>query len=118
MNTLDYCLSKARELPYIKGQFRLYACVTDRKGRIISEASNSYTCTHPKQYRVAKRLGNPLKTFLHAESACLIKSRGKGSKLIVARVLADGSSANAMPCSICQAMIELHGNIKSVEYSL
>ncbi len=116
--SLQYCVEKARELPYSKGQFRLYAVIIDKKGRIIAESANSYTCTHPKQYRVAKRLGKPLKTFLHAESAVLIKSRGKGSKLIVARVLADGSPANASPCNICQAMIKLHGSIKSVEYSV
>lgn len=118
MGNLEYCISKARELPYVKKQYRLYAVITDRRGRIIAESSNSYTCTHPKQYRAAMRVGKPLKQYLHAEAGALIKSKGKGCKLFVARVLSDGTPANAKLCCVCEEMMRLHGGIRSVEYTV
>ena len=117
MSSLEYALQKAREIPYVRKQYRLYAVITDRKGRIIAESSNSYTCTHPKQYYAAKRVGRPFKQYLHAEAATLIKSRGKGCKLYVARVLSDGTAANAKLCPVCEEMVRLHGGIKSIEYT-
>lgn len=115
---LDYVLERCKTLPYVRGQYRLYAIITDKKGRIIAESANSYTCTHPKQYYAAKRMGKPLKQYLHAEAAALIKSKGKGCKLIVARVKSDGTPANAKPCCVCEELIRLHGGIKSIEYSV
>lgn len=118
MTPLEYALKKAREAPYISGQYRLFACVLDKKNRIVAESHNSYVCTHPKQFKIAKRLGKPLKTYLHAEMAAIIKSKNKGCKLVVARVTSDGQAANAKPCCICEEAIRLHGGIKSIEYSV
>lgn len=117
MNLLDYCIEKAKQIPYVKGQYRLYSVITDKRGRIVSESANSYCTTHPKQFYAAKKVGKPLKQFLHAESAALIKSKGRGCKLYVARVLSDGTPADAMPCIVCRQMLKLHGGIKSVEYT-
>lgn len=118
MNPLNYTISKARDIPYISGQYRLFAVVLDRKNRIVSEASNSYTSTHPKQFEAAKRVGKPEKVYCHAEALALIRSKGKGCKLVVARVKSDGAVANAKPCDVCNELIRQHGGIISVEYTI
>lgn len=114
---LDYCIQRASELPFESGRKRLYAVITDKRGRIISEAANSYDCSHPKQARLAKRAGLGDKVFLHAEMCAIIRSRGKGVNLYVARVDSKGNPVLAEPCKICYLGIEEHGSIKSVEFT-
>lgn len=41
-----------------KGRFTLCAIITDKKGRILSTAMNSYTKTHPKMTYYAEKVGN------------------------------------------------------------
>lgn len=116
---IQYCLDKAREVPYIKGQSRHFACLVDKKGRIVSQSSNSYTLTHTKQWRYAVKAGRPEATFLHAELACLLKDRQrKGVKLFVARVDSRGNACYSAPCEICALSLKDFSNVKSVEYSI
>lgn len=117
--SLDYCISRARELEYKHGQYRLYSVILDRKNRIVSEASNDYSKTHPMAFHYARRIGNPLKCFLHSEMSAIIKDkRRKGVKLVVARVNKKGEACMAMPCLACQLAINEHGGIQSVEYTI
>ena len=39
--SLEYCVAKACEMPFIRDQKRLFAAVLDKRNRIISEGSNS-----------------------------------------------------------------------------
>lgn len=105
-------------MPFVKDQKRLYAVVTDKRNRIISEGSNSYIKTHPIQSRAAKQVGLDNKIYCHAELVALIRSKGKGNKLHVARVDSKGTPCNAAPCLICQQLIKEHGNIHSVEFTV
>jgi len=118
MSSLEYCIEKAKQLPFIKGQKRFWCVILDKRGRIIAEASNNYLKTSAAQYRAAKRVGLEDKCYLHSESHALIKSKGRGCTLIVARVLSDGTPANAKPCLVCEEMIKIHGNIKEVRYTV
>lgn len=118
MIMLDYCIEKANKIKYVKGQERLFAVVLDKRGKIISSAANSYVKTHPKQYYAAKKVGKPYKQFCHAEALALLRSKGKGVKLVVARVNRQGDPLLAKPCDICCQLIKEHGNIQSVEFSI
>ncbi|MNR48134.1 hypothetical protein D3C85_1673320 [compost metagenome] len=92
--------------------------VLDKKNRLVSESSNSYRKTHPKQAELAKLVGLPDKIFGHAELIALQKDRDrKGQKIIVARVNSKGHACYACPCPICAAAIQQHGGIRSVIFS-
>lgn len=117
--SIQYCLEKARELPYIKGQSRHYSIILDKRGRIVSEAANSYTKTSPRMAKAANKAGLPDKQCLHSEALALFRDKQrKGVKLIVARVSADGKSMYSAPCPVCAILIQEHSNILSVEFSV
>lgn len=117
MSNLDYALSKAREIPYKRGYQRHYALVLDKKDRIISEAANSYTRTHTAMARASKKLGMS-KLYAHAECLALIRAKGKGCKLVVVRVDAQGNACYSAPCPVCSLLIQEAKHIKSIEYSV
>lgn len=101
----------------VKGKHKVAACCTDKQGRILSYASNSYTKTHPKQAYYASIVGNQFsKIFLHAEIAALVRCRENPYKLQVIRVNKRGELRMAKPCPICQLAIKEAG-VKLVEYS-
>lgn len=99
-----------------KGKHKFAACCTDKHGRILSYATNSYTKTHPAQLRAAKAAGCEEKRFLHAEIAALVKCRERPYKIQVVRVSKAGELRLAKPCSVCQLAIREAG-VKFVEYS-
>ena len=92
------------------------ATIYDRKGQIVSKATNSYSKTHPKQAKYANQCGEPMKVYLHAEMAALVKSKGKGYKIVIERYNASGRPMLAAPCPICQRAIAA-SDIKLVEYT-
>ncbi len=119
MSSIEYCIQKARELPYVRGQQRHYSVLLDTKGRVVSESANSYVKTSPKSFKAASKAGRPEACYLHAEQRVLyMDKRRRGVKLIVVRVAADGSSCYSEPCEICKIVLKDFPNIKSVEYSL
>lgn len=119
MSNLDYCIQKASQIPFIRGQKRLWCIVLDSKGRMVSEAANSYSKTHTSMFNYGRRTGNPQKCYLHSEVAALLKDRKRrGVKLIVARVDSKGVPCLAMPCPACTLAIQEFSNIKSVEYTV
>lgn len=97
---------------------RLTATVYDKRGRVLSQANNSYIKTHPYQAKLAERHGRKEQIYLHAEIAALVKLRGvdKAHRIVVERYLKDGTPANAKPCPICEEAIRLAG-IKIVEHT-
>jgi tRNA(Arg) A34 adenosine deaminase TadA len=89
----------------------------DRRGRLIARAANSYKQTHPVQARYAALAGQPLRIYLHAEMACLLRSGDVPIyKMVIERYHADGRPALAKPCPICQLAIKDWG-VKHVEYT-
>lgn len=94
------------------------ATIIDKRGRILSQAQNNYTKSHPYQRRLACSVGQPDRIFLHAEIAALIKLRkGIPYHIKVERYTKDGQPANAKPCAVCEQAIKLAG-IHHVEYTL
>lgn len=119
MTSIEYCLDKARAIPYTKGQSRHYACLVDRKGRVVAESANSYTLTHTKQFHYAKRAGRPEAIYLHSEISCILKDRNrKGVKLFVVRIDSKGKACYSAPCEVCSLALKEYTNIKSIEYSI
>lgn len=119
MSNLQYCLDKARQLEYSKKKSRHYCVIVNKRGRIVSESSNDYGCTHPQQHMWAKRAGRPEAIYLHSELACLLKDRKRqGVKMFVARVNASGEACYSAPCEICSLAIASYSNIKFVEFTV
>ena len=114
---LEEAVMKARKIPYVKGNKRVYAIITDKRGRIVAESANSYVQTHPMQKRLGVASGKPLAEFLHAEMAAIIRSKGRGHSLYVARVDSKGKPRMAKPCVICQKAIELHENLRDIYWT-
>lgn len=115
---IQYCIEQAKLLPVIRGQKRLFAVVLDKRNRLVSQGANSYTKTSSRQYKAAKKVGLPEKQCLHAEAVALFRSKGKGVKLIVARVDNQGNACMAKPCSVCCELIKVHSGILSVEHTV
>lgn len=116
MSSLEYCLSKAREIPYKRGEQRHYSVVVDKRGRLISEAANSYTKTHTIMAKTSKRLGLE-KEYCHAECLAIVRAKGKGHKIYIARVDAQGKACYSAPCPVCATLIA-ESNLKAVEFSV
>ncbi|ASV44125.1 hypothetical protein PBI_SCTP2_110 [Salicola phage SCTP-2] len=118
---INEAIKKASELPYISNQTRLYAIVTDKKGRVIAEGANSYTKTHPIQFHYAQKVNREEAIFLHAEMNAIIRcvrssNRCKPYAIYVARVTHNNEPAMAKPCEICEEAIKEAG-IKRVYYT-
>ena len=101
-----------------KKRFNIVATVYDKRGRKLTEGTNSYTKTHTLQAKFAVQVGLDDKIYLHAEISALSKLR-KGQKpyrIVVERYKENGDQALAKPCPVCQAAIESHG-ITLVEWT-
>lgn len=94
------------------------ATIYDKKGRLLSTGKNSYTKSHPKQAKYAKKVGMPYKIMLHAEVSALIrcKNLSKAYRIVVTRINKKNKFANAKPCPICALAIREAG-IKVVEWT-
>lgn len=114
---LDLAIRKAQELPYKKGQSRVYSIITDKRGRIVAQAANDYSRTHPMMHRASRKLGL-LKDYCHSEQLAIVRARGRGCKIYVARVGASGQPLPAYPCPVCRELIREAGHIKSIECTL
>jgi tRNA(Arg) A34 adenosine deaminase TadA len=101
------------------GKHLITATIYDRKGRILAHEQNNYMRTHPIQAKFAAKAKQPLRVFLHAEIAALVKLREgqKPYKIHIERKRKDGTFAIAAPCDVCRAAIR-HWGIQHVSYSL
>lgn len=88
------------------------AAIIAKKNRILGSGMNSRK-THPLQFAFSK---SHLKISLHAEISAIIDALRnyeveelRGATIFVARVLKNGSRANAKPCPICQRALEAYG---------
>lgn len=112
---IDVAIEKAKMLPVIRGRQRVYTIITDKAGRVISEAANSYDKTHPKQKRYSLLAGcSEHKIYLHSELRALIAAKGNEHHMYIARVGADGKQLPAFPCAACKIAIS-ESNVKTVE---
>jgi len=101
-----------------KSQQIIVASCYDKRGYLLSTAVNSYTKTHPKQAYHAAKVGHPLRCFLHAEIAAIIKAKGKKiHKMKVERFGKRGNLLPSHPCPICMSAIKA-ASINCLEYTV
>ena len=117
MNRIDRATIKASNIPFTKGQHRVYSIVYDKRGRTLSEASNTYTKSSPIMKSLGEDVGMPEKQFWHAE--CLAIHRiPYGSlpyRIVIARVNREGESLPSAPCKVCANAIKKRG-IEVIEH--
>jgi deoxycytidylate deaminase len=96
-----------------------------KKGKITASAVNLETKSHPIQASYGRRAsyihnneGLKQKQFLHSEMNSLIRSKGKGDTIVVARVGGRGGKElrNSRPCVVCSIALKEYG-IKHIHYS-
>ena len=111
---LDLVIDVARSSPSKKQ----VGAILLNKSKIVEQAVNLDTKSHPKQAKYAKRVGRKEKIYLHAEIAALVKCRVECDTIVVARLGGHDHNQlrNAKPCPICQLALEEAG-IKNVIYS-
>jgi hypothetical protein len=78
---------------------------TARGGRICRAGFNSYTKTHPRQNHYARLAGQPLRSYLHAEVAALLRSPADVDTLYICRFDKKGNPVSAAPCPVCRLAI-------------
>lgn len=101
-----------------EARFDMTAIIYDKRGRVLSIGKNSYIKTHPYQAECAKKVGLPVKQFLHAEIHAIIRCKDltRARKIVVSRFGARGEPKNAKPCPVCISAIRAAG-IKYVEHT-
>lgn len=96
-----------------------------KKGKVIASAVNLESKSHPLQAFYGEKascihnnVGLEQKIFLHSELNCLIRSKGKGDTIIVARVGGRGGKELhcARPCVCCELALQEY-EIKHIHYS-
>lgn len=99
-------------------KYLITAIIYDKRGRVLSIGRNSYTKTHPLQFKYAKKVGTRDKIYIHAELDAVLKCPNleRAHKIVVFRYDNDGNEANAKPCAVCQEMLS-HTKIKIVEHT-
>ena len=101
-----------------KQRYTIHARCYDRRGKLLSSATNSYTRTHPYQKQLAEELGLYGKEFLHAEIAAILRAKDQPiHSIVIERFGKDGRPLLAKPCPICQAAIR-EFSIKEVFYTI
>jgi tRNA(Arg) A34 adenosine deaminase TadA len=120
MSSIKYCIEKAHSIEASTFQRKVYAVITDKKGKVLAEGQNSYTKTHTFQYECAKKIGNEEKCFLHAEIAAICRlshqHKEKAYKIYIARASKQNGTLLAAPCAVCQEAIS-RTSIQVVEYT-
>lgn len=94
------------------------AIIYDKRGKVLSIGKNSYVKTHPYQARLAAKLNEEYKIFLHAEIDAIIKCSAidRAHKIKIFRVDARGKYVLAKPCKICAEAIS-KTTIKVIEHT-
>ncbi len=122
MSSIEYCIQKAREIPYTKGRTRVYSCVVTKRGKIVGEGENLYDKSHRLQKHYSVKAGfDPERCYLHSELRSIlkaVKTNPKDCKLYVARIDSRGNRLPAYPCPSCQLAIRDAGFITSIEVTV
>jgi tRNA(Arg) A34 adenosine deaminase TadA len=88
------------------------------KNKVITQAVNQDTKSHPLQARLADMVGLKEKIYLHAEISALVKCRSDADTIVVARLGGHGGDEirNAKPCPICSLALKQAG-IEHIYYT-
>jgi len=88
------------------------------KNKVITQAVNQDTKSHPLQAKLADMVGLSEKIYLHAEISALVKCRSEADTIVVARLGGHSGNElrNAKPCPICSLALEQAG-IEHIYYT-
>ena len=88
------------------------------KNKVITQAVNQDTKSHPLQAKLAEMVGLSEKIYLHAEISALVKCRSEADTIVVARLGGHNGDElrNAKPCPICSLALEQAG-IEHIYYT-
>lgn len=102
----------------MKTKHNLTARCYDKRGRLLSEATNRYDKSHPLQAYFAKKVGHPTRIWLHAEIHAIIKAGDKQiHRIEVERKGKTGNQLLAKPCPICMEAIRAYG-IRELSFTI
>lgn len=98
----------------------LTAIIYDRRGRVLSIGKNSYIKTHPLQAKIARKVGQKDKIFLHAEIHAITRCANleKAYRMVITRYNKQGKQRLAKPCEVCQEAIMTMTPIKRIDYTV
>ncbi len=101
------------------GKHLVTATCYDKRGRILSKATNDYRKSHPIQAHFAKLSGNPEAVYLHAEIAALLRCSDDRPPhhIKIERYKKDGSPGLAKPCKACELALKAYG-VKLITYTV
>lgn len=94
----------------MKQRYTIVAHCYDKRGILISCATNNYEKSHPLQKYFAERVGHNEKIYLHAEIAAILAAKGQPiHRIEISRFNKKGEISNAKPCPICMEAIQDFG---------
>jgi len=102
-----------------KTRYVIHSTCFDKRGRVVSSATNSYVDSVALMRYYAVKSGNPHKVFNHSEIAAIdkaLKARKDIHRLVIIRYDSQGRLKDSKPCPVCSYAIEDIG-IKEVYYS-
>lgn len=94
---------------------KMASVITDKRGRVISYAVNSYSKTHRLQAHYGAKTGRPKAVYLHSEVASLVRCRQKPHTIYVARFTRNGDRGSSLPCPAC-AMAIREAQVERIVY--
>lgn len=117
MSKIERARERASQLPYEKGQHRVWSAIYDKRGRLLSEAGNDYKKSSPVMARYADAVQEPFKQYWHSECLALhrLPKDSKPYRIVIARVGKAGGLLPSAPCKICLNAIK-ERKIKVLEY--
>lgn len=102
-----------------KKRYVITASTFDRKGNLLSTATNDYNKSSTFMAKFAKLAGEPYRIFWHAEALAVyraLKKKQKIDSLVITRYDSEGNPKNSKPCKVCSKIIEFF-EIPNVYYS-
>jgi deoxycytidylate deaminase len=96
-------------------KYHIIATCYNKRGHILSTATNSYTKTHPIQAHFAALAKEPARIYLHAEILAIL--RAGDSQIHTISIQNLSSPIGAYPCKVCQKAIAAYGIKKVVVLS-
>lgn len=119
MTSIEFCRQQAEKIPYVKGNERVFSCVVNKKGKLLSAYPNSFVKTHPLQRKYSVKNGfSPQRCYLHSEVRSIVsaaKFNQKNCKIIIARINRCGKLLDSWPCPSCMSLIKDVGFISAIE---
>jgi deoxycytidylate deaminase len=89
-----------------KKRYIITAECYDKRGKLLSYATNSYKKTHPIQKHFAELAGEPARIYLHAEILAILRA---GQQPIHTLVIKNTNGYHSDPCPTCRKAIEAYG---------